>query len=219
LQIAVALRQRGLLLQLAALLIELGQDVLHPAQVGARIEQPRGGLAAALFVFGHPGRFLQKQAQVFGAALDDAADGALANDGVGARPQPGAQEQIVHVAPAHRLLVDVVAAGAIACEHPAHRQLGITAPRPGHALAGVVKHQLDAGAAGGLAQRAAIEDHVLHRLAAQLAGLALAQHPAHGVHDVGFAATVGADHPHQLARQAKGGGFGKGLEARQLDGL
>jgi hypothetical protein len=63
----------------------------------------------------------------------------------------------------------------------------------------------------------AVEDHVLHRFAAQLAGFALAEHPAHGVDHVGFAAAVGADHTDALARQLKRGGFGEGLEARELD--
>jgi hypothetical protein len=81
----------------------------------------------------------------------------------------------------------------------------------------VAEHQLHAGAAGRLAVAAAVEDHVLHGLATQLAGLAFAQHPAHGVHDVGLAAAVGADHAHQLAGQLEGGGLGEGLEARELD--
>ena len=81
----------------------------------------------------------------------------------------------------------------------------------------VVEDQFHAGAAGRLAQARAVEDHVLHRLAAQLAGLAFAQHPAHRVHDVGLAAAVGADHADTLAGQLEGGGFGEGLEAGELD--
>jgi hypothetical protein len=84
--------------------------------------------------------------------LDDAADGALADDGVGARPQAGAQEHVLHVAAAHRLVVDVVAAGAVAREHALDGDLGELVPLAAGAVVGVVEHQLHAGAAGGLAR-------------------------------------------------------------------
>jgi hypothetical protein len=48
-----------------------------------------------------------------------------------------------------------------------------------------------------------LKDDVLHGLATQLAGFALAQHPTHGIHDVGLAATIGPHHAHQLPRQRK----------------
>jgi hypothetical protein len=84
-------------------------------------------------------------------------------------------------------------------------------------MVGVVKDQLDAGATGRLARGGAVEDHILHRLATQLAGPAFTEHPANRVHDVGLAATVGPDHPHQLTRQHEGGGLGEGFETRKLD--
>jgi hypothetical protein len=161
--------------------------------------------------------FLQEQAQFFGLALDDAADGALADDGVGARAQAGAQEHVLHVAAAHRLVVDVVAAGAVAREHALDRDLAELAPLAARTVVAVVEHQFDAGTAGGLARGRAVEDHVLHGFAAQLGGLGLAQHPAHRVHDVGLAAAVGPDHTHELAREHEVGGFGEGLEAGELD--
>jgi len=121
------------------------------------------------------------------------------------------------IAPAHRLVVDVVAAGAVARQHALDGDLGELGPLAAGAVVGVVEHQFDRRARGRLAVRGAIEDDVLHRLAAQLARLGLAQHPAHGVHDVGLAAAVGAHHAHQLAGQHEIRGFGKGLEPGQLD--
>src|SRR4030095_10413241 len=92
----------------------------------------------------------------------------------------------------HRLVVDVVAGAAVARQHALHSDLGELVPGAAGAGVGVVAHQLDARAPRRLALPRAVEDHVLHRLAAQLAGLALAEHPAHGGDDVGFGATVGA---------------------------
>ncbi len=213
LQRAVQGRHLGLLFQLLQVGIEFAQDVVHPNQVLARVLQPVLGLAAALLVFADPGGLFQEQAQLFGTRFDDSADGALADDGVGARPQARAQEDVLHVAPAHRLAVDVVAAGAVAREHAPHGDLGVGIPLPAGARQGVVEDQFHAGAAGRLAAGGAVEDHVLHRLAAQFAGLALAQHPAHGVDDVALAAAVRPHHADALARQLEGGGLGEGLEA------
>ena len=217
LQRVVLGRHHGLLFQLVEVGVQLAQDVLDARQVLARVAQAVFGLAAALLVLGHAGRLFQEQAQLLGPRLDDAADGALADDGVGARAQAGAQEHVLHITAAHRLVVDEVTAVAIAREHALDGDFRELAPLAARAVVAVVEHQLHAGAAGRLAVRRAVEDHVLHALAAQLAGLALPQHPAHGIHDVGLSATVGADHADQLARQQEVGGFGEGLEAGELD--
>jgi hypothetical protein len=207
----------GLLLQLVEVGVQLAQDVVDAGQVLARVTQAQLGLAAALLVLADAGGFFQEQPQFFRPRFDDAADGALADDGVGPRAQAGAQEHVLHVAPAHRLVVDEVAAGAVTRQHALDGDLGKLAPGSAGAGVFIAEHQLHAGAAGRLALAAAVEDDVLHALATQLAGLAFAQHPAHRVHDVGLAAAVGADHAHPLAGQLEGGGFGEGLEARELD--
>ena len=213
LQSLVAQRHFGLFFELFQVDIELAQDIFDPRQIGAGIAQAVFGLAAALFVFGHARGFFQKQAQLFGLGFDDAADRALANDGVGAWPQAGAQKHVLHIAPAHRLVIDEVARRPVARKHPAHRNLAKLAPLAAGAVVGVVKHQLHAGAAGRFAGGGAVKNHVLHGLAAQLAGAAFAQNPAHRVHDVGLAAAIGPDHAHQLPRQQKVGWLYKGLES------
>ena len=212
-------RGLGLLFELAEVGAELAQDVLHAGQVLARISNAVFGFAAALFVFGDPGGFFEEQAQLFRARLDDAADGSLADDGVGARAQTRAQKHVLHIAAAHGLVVDEIAGGAVPRERAAHRDLSELAPLPADAVVGVVKQQFHAGAAGGFALGGAVKNHVLHGLAAQLAGAALAQNPAHRVHDVGFATAIGPDHAHQLPRQLQVRRFGKGLEAGELDGV
>ena len=219
LQRAVLLRHLGLAFQLVEVGVELAQDVFHPREVLARVLEPVLGLAAALLVLGDTGRFLEEQAQFLGPALDDAADRALADDRVGTRAQAGAQEHVLHVAAAHRLVVDVVAAVAVARQHALDGDLAILVPLAAGPVVLVVEHQFHTGAAGRLATGGAVEDDVLHRLAAQFAGLGLAQHPAHRIHDVGLAATIGPHHAHQLAGQEEVGRFGKRLEAGEFDGV
>jgi hypothetical protein len=217
LQRPILLRDLGLAFELAEVGVELTQDVLDPGQVLARVLEPVLGLAPALLVFRDTGRLLEEQPQLLGAALDDAADRALPDDRVGARAEAGPEEHVLHVPPSHRLVVDVVAAGAVARQHPLDRDLAERVPLSAGTGVGVVEHELDARPTGRLALARAIEDHVLHGLAAQLARLALAEHPAHGVHDVGLAAAVRADDADALAGKLEGGGLGERLEAGQLD--
>ncbi len=70
------------------LAVQLAQDVFHPGEVLARVVPAVFRFTAALFVLGYPGGFFEEQAQLFGALFDDAADGALADDGVGRGPRP-----------------------------------------------------------------------------------------------------------------------------------
>ena len=177
------------------------------------------GFAAALFIFRNAGRFFQKQAQFFGFGLNDAADRALANDGVSAWAQTRAQKNVLHIAPPYHLVVDEVARCAVARKHPANGDFAKLTPLAPGAVVSVVEHQLHAGATGRFARGCAIENNVLHGLAAQFACTALAQYPAHGVHDVGFTAAVGAHHAYQLAWQQKIGGLNKGFEPGELDGI
>ena len=219
LQGLVLLGDLGLPFQAFQVAAELTQDVFHPGQVLAGVREAVLGLAPALFVLGDAGGLFQKQAQLFGLGLDDPRDGALPDDRVGARPKTRAQKYVLHIPAAHRLVVDEVAAGAVAGQDAFDGDFAELAPLAAGAVVGVVKHQLHAAAAGGLAGGGAVKDNVLHGLATQLAGPALAQHPAHRVHDVGLAAAVGPDHPDQLAGQNKIGGLRERLETGKLDGI
>ena len=217
LQRAIAAGDLGLRLELGQIEVELAQDVLDAGQVLARVLEPVLGLAPPFLVFRDPGRLLEEEAQLLRLALDDSRDRALADDRVGARSEAGAEEHVLNVAAAHRLVVDVVAARAVARQHALDGDLGEAVPGPARPAGGVVEGQLDAGAPGGLAQARAVEDHVLHRLAAQLAGLAFAEHPAHRVDDVRLAAAVRADDADELAGELELGRFDERLEARELD--
>ncbi|MCY1216441.1 hypothetical protein D9M72_283140 [compost metagenome] len=163
-----ALRHLSLAFQFFEVAAEFAQDVFDAGQVLARVGQAVFGLAAAFLVLGHARGFFQEDAHVIGLGLDDARDHALPDDGVGARAQARAQEDVLDVAPAHRLVVDVVGRSAVAGQHALDRDFGVLAPLAGGAAFGVVEHQFDAGPAGLLARRGTVEDHVLHGLAAQL---------------------------------------------------
>jgi hypothetical protein len=153
----IATSDLGLRLELLEVAVELAQDVLDPDQVLARVLEARLGLAPALLVLRDAGGFLEEQAQLLGLALDDPRDRSLADDRVGARAEASAEEDVLDVAPAHRLAVDVIAARAVARQHALDGDLGEAVPGTAGAL-GVVERELDAGAAGGLPQVRAVED-------------------------------------------------------------
>ena len=105
----------------------------------------------------------------------------------------------MNVAAANRNIVDVVSGIAVARQHPLDRKLGVLAPLAADAPLAVVEEQLDRRAPDRLAVAGTIEDDILHRLAAQRRRLGFSEHPAHGVDDVRFAASVGTDDADELA--------------------
>src|SRR6185295_3280758 len=81
----------------------------------------------------------------------------------------------------------------------------------------VVEVELDRGARMRRPVARAVEDHVLHRIAAQRRGARLAEHPANGVDDVRFSAAVRPDDADELAGNVDAGWIDEGLESGQLD--
>ena len=216
LQLLVTRRDLRLRVELLDLEPELEAYVGNAREVLARVGKPRLGFPPPLLVFGDAGGLFQKHAQLLGLRLDDARDHALLDDGVGARAEPGAEEHVGDVAPAHVRAVDVVARLAVALEHALHRDLGILRPLAGGAAERIVEAELHRRSRERRAIHRAIEDHVLHRIAAQRGGAALAQHPAHRVDDVRLAAAVRPHHADELAGDMNRCGIYEGLKTRQL---
>ena len=125
-----------------------------------------------------------------GFAREDLADLALLDDRVGLRAEPGVHEQLVDVAQAAELAVHQVLALAVPVEAARDDALG----RSVGAVAVEARDlQVDLGHLQRLAARGAVEDHVLHRRAAQALDALLAEHPVDRVRDVALAAAVRAD--------------------------
>ena len=204
-----ALRNFSLFFELFEVGGEFAQDIFNPRQVLAGITEPIFCFAATFFVFGNASSFFQKQTEFFRFGFNDAADRALANDGVCPWAQACTQKHVLHVTTANRLVVDVVATGAITGQNAFDRNFSKLAPLTTSAVIRVIKHQFDTGAAGRFATGGAVENNVLHGVAAQLAGPTFSENPAHRVHDVGLTATVRAHHADQLAGQKEIRGFCK----------
>ena len=165
LEVAILLRHDGLALEPLEIGRQLAQDVLDARQVLARVAESVLGLATPFLVLRDAGGLFEKDAQLVGPGLDDAADHALADDRVRARTEARAEEDVLDVAATHGLVVDQVGRRAVARQHALDRDLPVLTPRPRRLPAGrvrVVEDQFDARAARRLALAGAVEDYVLH---------------------------------------------------------
>ena len=123
--------------------------------------------------------------------LDDAVDIVLHHHRVAVLGEPGAAEQTLEIAQPGVVAVDAeLGVPFAACDPPADRHLGILGRQ---AAVLVVHDELDLGEPHALTAAAARVDDLVHALAAELAGVRLAERPAHGIDEVALAAAVRPD--------------------------
>ena len=192
--------------------VQFPLDIFHTQQVFAGIAQAAFCFAATLLVARYTRSFFKKHAQLFRLGFDQAVDHALPDDGVTTRPQTRPQKDVVNVTPTNGLIVQKIAAGSVPTQDTPYRDLGIGAPLARGPPLRIIENQLNRCPPRRFALRGAIENHVLHGLATQLGGFALAQHPAHRIDDVGFSTAVGPDNANQLTGSWNGGRVHKGFE-------
>ena len=213
----VLFRRGGLALQMQQLFGDLFAQVVEAIQIFPGVADAGLRLAAALLVLGDARRLLQEEAQILGARLDEAGDHALLDDGVAARSQAGAKEQILDIPPPAAGAVKEVIGLTVAADLALDGDLGILGVLPPSRAIAIVEEEFDAGQADGLAAGGAVEDDVGHGLAAQHLGRGLTHDPTHGIDDIRLAAAIGADDTAQIARKKHGGGVHEGLETGKFD--
>ena len=219
LQLAEAFGGIGLALQVRQLAVEFFADVGEAREVLHGVANAVVRLAPTLLVLGDAGGFLQVAAQGVRLRLDQFGDHALFDDRIAARPEAGAEKDVGDVAAAAAGAVQAVDGLRIAPDFAADGDLRIGAELAADPRIAVVEQQFDGGQRGGLARRGAVEDDVGEGFAAQLAGGALAHHPAHRIDDVRLATAVRADDRAAVARQQHRRGVDEGLEPDELDFL
>jgi hypothetical protein len=207
----------GLRLQALHLAAQFEADILDAGQVFPRIFQSTVGFLAPLLVAGDAGRFFEKDAQIIRLGLDNPRNHALADDGVCTRPQTGAKKEIGNVLAPDLQIIDEIIRLPLSGQRALDRQFGKLRPLAQRPAEQIVENQLDGSARYRFAAGRPVEDDVHHRFAAQLGSFRLAQHPAHGVHDVGFAAAVRPDDADQLPGQGNGSRIDKGFEAGEFE--
>ena len=113
LQYLVTPRRARLAFEAAQLFVEFVADVGDALKVFPGMADAGFGFAPPVLVPGSAGGFFDEQAQIFGPRFDDAADHALLDDGVGARAEAGAAEQVEDVFAAGFDAVDEVVGMAV----------------------------------------------------------------------------------------------------------
>ena len=152
----------------------LALDVERAIEVVLGPDQLQLRAAAALAVLSEPGRLLDQQSSVARLGSDDRLDTTLRDDRVHLLAEPGVGQQLDDVDQPAASPGEPVFPFACTVELAVDRDLR-RAQRE-RALA-VVEHQLDLGGRCGLAPRCAGEDHILHRLTADVARRLLAERP------------------------------------------
>ena len=216
LQRLIAPRLAGLALQRADLALHLFDDVADAKQVRlGRLQLPHR-LFLLAFVFRDAGRFFEHRAPVFRAGAEDQVDLALLHDRVGAAADAGIGEERLDIAqPADRLVEEILGV-AVAKDAPGDAHL---VPVDAELLLAVGEGQRDFGKADRLARIRAAENDVGHFAAAQRFGRLLAEHPADGIEDVGFAAAVRPDDGGDAFVEIEDRFVGERLEADELKRL
>ena len=216
-QLAELLRLLRLPLETLQAAAHLADHVGEPQQVLLGGLQLALGLLSACLVLGDSGRLFDDRAPVLRLRADDETDAALLDDGVRARPDARAEEQLGDVEQPAGGLVDLVFARAVAEQAARHGDVGESRVLRRHEAAVVLEGDRHLGHAGGRTRLAAAEDDVFHRAAAQMLRALLAHRPADGVDDVALAAAVRSHHSGDAVVEGKDDAVRERLEAGNLD--
>ncbi len=211
--IAITHRLAGLGLERGDLGGELADDVFGARQVLFGRLEPQLGLVPAHMQSGNAGGFFQQAAALLGPRRNDLADAALVDQRRRARAGGGVGEQHVDVARAHLAAVDPEGRALLAQDPARDFQRVVLVERRRRLVVGVIDQHADFGVIARRASGVAGEDHVVHLGGAHGLVRGFAHDPAHGFHQIGFAAAVRADHAGQSGFDLEVGRFNEGLES------
>jgi hypothetical protein len=217
LELLVLLGELRLLLEVRELAADFFAKISQALEILTRVADAQLGLAPAVLVARDSGSLLEVAAHLFGARFDEARDHALLDDGIAAWPEARAEKEVRDVLAPAAGTVQVITRGAVARQRAPHGNFGVVGVAAADRTVVIVEHELDRRHAHRFARARAVENDVLHRLAAQRLRGALAHDPAHGVDDVRLTAAVGTDDAGEIARELDDGGIDERLESGQLD--
>ena len=189
---------------------------VEPQQVRLRRLQLPQRLLLLRLVFGDARRFLENRAPILRPRREDHVDLPLLHDRVGRAADARIHEELVDVLQPARRLVQQILRAAIAENAARDRHLMPVEPE---LLLAFGKGHRNLRHADRRARIGAGENHVRHFAAAQRLGRLLAEHPAHRVEHVGFAAAVRPDHAGHAAVEVHHRLRREGLEAEEFEGF
>ncbi len=208
--------RRGLAFEGPDLAAHFPQQVAQTVEILLRGGQAAFGPLAPTAVFEDPGRFLDHGAAILGPGVEDGSELALAHDHVLLTSHPRVRQQLLDVEQATGLAVDGVLALTRSEQRPGDGDLRQTA---GESSGAVVDGERHLGPPQGGTVGGAGEDDVFHLRRAHGARPLRAEHPRHGVDDIGLPAAVGADHDRHAGLQEQRGRIRERLETLEGERL
>ena len=217
----------GLLLLRDELSLHLGKDIPYTDEIILGGLELSLGLVLLDTVLGDTRGVLEYASTLLALTGHHVGDTALSDDGVAVTTDTRIEEQLVNILQADGLTIDQIFTFSRAKIATGNGDLIVGAIQLAK-VGGIVEGHRDLGVAHRTAAVCTAEDHVLHLTASQRLGGDLTQHPAHGVCDVGFTASVRAYDDGHAYRRTVGhhlisplvsgiedqlGAIGKGLEA------
>ncbi|CAB4827572.1 unannotated protein [freshwater metagenome] len=205
-----------LALERAQLPPDLAQEVLYPQEVALRRVEAALGLFLATAELQDPCRFLDDRPTLLRAGVQHGVDLALTHDDVLLATDAGVAEQFLDIEQAAGNPIDRVFALARAEQRAADADL---AELHGEHPIGVVDGEGDLRPSERGAFVGAVEDDVVHLLAADRAGGLRTEHPCDCIDHVGLARTVRADHDGDARLELERGGVCERLETLEGERL
>ena len=189
-KIQIAPRRFAGFFQRLKLAFQFGDDVFHAGEVVAHVRKALFAFFLARAVFDDARSLFKNAAPVLALLGEDFVDAALPDDGIALFAHARVAEKLDNILEPASGFVDVVFALAASIHAPGDDHFGII-----HAqrMILVVKDERHFAIAHAFALLRAVEDDVLHLAAAQCLGALFAEHPAHRVGQIGFAAAVRPD--------------------------
>ena len=195
---------------------DLFDDVTDAQKVRFRRFQFAQRFAFLRFVFGNTGRFFKNRAAIFRSRAEDHVDFALLHHGVGAASDAGVGKEILNIAQTAGCLVEQIFGVAVAINAARHAHVMPIDLELGRAIS---EGERDFGEADRLARVTPVENDVSHFTAAKRFGGLLAEHPAHGIKQIGFSATVWTDNGGNALVKIKNRFIGERFKAEKFERL
>ena len=167
-------------------------------------------------VFRDAGGFFKNRAPIFRARAQDHVDLALLHHRVGRTRHAGIGEEILDIAQTAGCFVEQIFRIAVAIDAACHAHI---VPIDIQLRRAIGKGERDLSEAEWFARIGAVKNDVGHFAAAQRFGRLLAEYPANGIEQVGFAAAIRADDGSDAFVKIENGFIGKRFEAEKLERL
>src|SRR4029079_1431338 len=196
------------------LALHFGDEVIEPLQIDGRLLQTTLGGATAIAIESYARGFLEQLAAVVRAVGQERVDHLAFDDHARVGAKTGAAKQIRDVGQTAGCAMQERVSFAGAREGTREQNF---LEREGQRAVFIREVQRDFGAVHRPARRRTLEDHFFHLGAAQQTRALLAEHPANGVGDIGFAAAIRPDDRRDARVEQHLGGVGERFEALQLE--